>query len=166
MIFTAGLMAQAGPGRGLNQYYGQDCRLENVIPDLTETQISELNALRLDQLDASQNYRNQIGEIRARQRTLMSENPLDQKAIDNLIDDKTTLMNKHLKTSAAHQLAVSEVLTDEQLVIYNQVKNQRQQFGRRGGRGNNDFQQGRPGMRNSQGRRDANRGNFNRGRRW
>jgi Spy/CpxP family protein refolding chaperone len=141
IIFTAGLMAQQGQGQGLNQ--NAECKLSKVIPDLTEDQIASLKELRADQLKSSQTYRNQMGEIRARQRTLMSETPLDQKAAEKLIDEKTALSNKHLKESLAHKVALSKVLTEEQQLAMKQMKNRRAQFAKRAGRGNGNFGKGR-----------------------
>lgn len=149
MIFTAGLLAQQGPGKGLNQ--NADCRLEKVIPDLTDDQIASLKDLRTDQMKSSQTYRNQLGEIRARQRTLMDESPIDQKSIENLIDEKTALSNKHQKENLSHQIAVSKVLSEEQQLAWNMAKNRRQQFAHRGGRGNGNFGQGKPGARQGRG---------------
>ena len=158
-IMTLGLMAQP-------QYYGSGQRLgpgwnagerQNFnscmnIPDLTEDQITQLQALRLEQVKTSQNYRNQMGEIRARQRTLMTEYPIDQKAVGNLVDEKTTLMNIHLKDVVAHKAIVSEILTEEQQIYMNQMQNRRQQFAPRGGNRGNNFRQGGPAMRRGQGR--------------
>lgn len=149
MIFTVGLIAQQGQGRGLNQ--NADCKIAQIIPDLTEDQIASLKELRTDQLKSSQTYRNQMGEIRARQRTLMSETPLDQKAVGKLIDEKTALMNVHLKESVAHKASIGNVLTEEQQIAWSQSNNRKQQFARRGGRGNDNFHQGRRGQGQGQG---------------
>jgi Spy/CpxP family protein refolding chaperone len=161
MIFTAGLMAQQGQGRGLNQ--NADCKMAQIIPDLTDDQLASLKDLRTDQLKSSQTYRNQMGEIRARQRTLMSETPTDQKAIGKLIDEKTTLMNAHLKDGVAHQAAISNVLTEDQQIAWNQAKHRRQQFARRGGNGKGNFHQGRRGA--GQGRAGERPGRQGRGNR-
>lgn len=140
MIFTASLLAQQGPRKGLNQ--SADCKLEQSIPDLTEDQLASLKELRTDRLKSSQTYRNQIGEIRARQRTLLSETPIDQKAVEKLIDEKTALSNKHLKENVSHQVAVSEVLNEEQQLVWNQMKNRRQKFAHRGGQGRGNSRSG------------------------
>jgi len=137
--------AMNGNGAGGNVNKGDQCRLEMVIPDLTDEQAAELKELRLEQLEASQMHKNLNGEIMAKQRTLMSANPLDQKALDNLIDEKTSLMNKHLKANVAHQAAVKAVLTDEQQVYMNQMMHKRGQLaqGNGMGRGQGNFHQGR-----------------------
>lgn len=139
-------MAQPGPRFRDNDRRGlayNECRLEQVIPDLTDEQSEQLKALRLDQLESSQKYRNEMGEIRAKQRTLMSENPINQGALEDLIDDKAALMKAHQKDVLAHRVAVSEVLTEDQLLVYNQFSQRRGMIHRgvgqarygRGGRG-------------------------------
>ena len=84
-----------------------------------------------------------MGEIRARQRTLMSENPINQKALEDLIDKKSALMKSHQKDVLAHQVAVRNVLTEDQVLVLNQLRQRRgtmnkgygqAQYGR-GGRG-------------------------------
>ena len=130
-------MAQPGPrfqgkdnrGPGYNE-----CRLEQIIPDLTPEQSEQLKTLRLEQLASSQDFRNQMGEIRAKQRTLMSENPMDQKALENLIEKKSDLMKIHQKEVLAHQVAVRDVLTDDQLLVMNQFKQRQCISGQRMGR--------------------------------
>ena len=140
-VMSVGLMAQRGnntpmnkPGWNANNAPMKQCL---NIPDLTEEQKTELEALRLDRIKESTAYRNQMGELRAKQRTIMSTVPFDQKAMDKLTDDKTALMNKQMKARNAHKAAVSEILTEEQQVYLNQMQNRRQQFARkRPGRGN------------------------------
>lgn len=171
VVMTMGMMAQP-------QNFGNK-RCMN-IPDITEDQKTELQALRLDQQKASLDYRNQMGEIRARQRTLMSETTIDEKAMGKLIDEKTALMNQHLKDGVAHKAAVKEILTEEQQVYLNKMQNQRQQFAGRGagrgagkgfhasqGRGaGNGYHAGQgKGMRGGAGRGAGNNRNF-RGQNW
>lgn len=127
VVMTIGMMAQP------QNFSNKRCM---NIPDLTEEQKTELQALRLEQVKNSQKHRNQMGEISAKQRTLMSESTIDEKAIGKLIDEKTALTNKHMKNAIAHKVAVNEVLTEEQQVYMNQMQNRRQQFAGRGaGRG-------------------------------
>lgn len=160
MIFSLGLMAQPGQGR----YYNQDgqCRLTQVIPDLTDEQVASLMDLRAEQIESAKEYRNQMGEIRAKQRTLWSQTPVDQKAAEKLIDEKSALSSKHQKQSLAHRAAISEILTDEQQAAMKQMKYRNQNFYRKGGNMNGNWKQGRRGQcqgRNfAQGRRGGNQG--------
>jgi len=152
-VFSVVLTAQPGQGQGRGNGPGwnnqdrPDCRLENIIPDLTEDQIAELKALRLDHLKVMQDFQNQMGEINAKQRTLMSANPVDKKATEKLIDEKTALMNKQMKAQLAHRAAIKEVLTEEQALVLDQRMNMnRGQFAQKGGKG--QFQgKGTPGPR-------------------
>ncbi len=169
-LVSMGALAQNQRPRAMNGngsgFYGNNadqCRLEMTIPNLTDEQAAELKDLRLEQLETTQTYRNLTGEIRAKQQTLRSTYPIDQKALNNLIDNKTALMNKHLKANINHQAAVKEVLTEEQQVYMNQMMQRRGQFAQGNGMGRyqGNFNQGRGGMNNGMGRYQ---GNFNQGR--
>lgn len=153
---TMGLMAQPRtntpgnrPGWNADNAPYRQCL---NIPDLTDEQKAELKTLRMERLQESQTYRNKMGEIRARQRTLMSTVPYDQKAMDKLTDEKTTLMNKHLKAGNAHKAAISEILTEEQQVYLNQMQHRRQQFARKGAGRTKNFTQGKRGGRGGYGK--------------
>ncbi|MBE9517160.1 MAG: Spy/CpxP family protein refolding chaperone [Bacteroidetes bacterium] len=132
-----------GYGRGLNQSEfvqsgraGQFARL-----DLSEEQQAEITSLRTEHYKEITPLRNKMAELKARERTLLSEESVDMKAVNKTIDEQTDLMNKMRKLQTKHQVAVKSNLTDEQLM---QVQ-QRRQFarhdgfhgksGRRGGKG-------------------------------
>ena len=66
--------------------------------------------------------RAEMGELQARQRTLMSQEEVDVKSVNKLIDEKTSLMNEVQKKKVNHQLAFREVLTDEQQMMLDQKK--------------------------------------------
>jgi Spy/CpxP family protein refolding chaperone len=126
----------AGPAWSANQNLGPGTAM--VLPDLTEDQKTSLQQLRTGHLQQMKNFRNQMGEISAKQRTIMSQQQVDQKAAEKLIDEKTALMNKQMKAQAAHMAAVKKVLTEEQLLQLEQRRMNRQfagkngRFGRRG----------------------------------
>ena len=137
-----GLMAQAqnnGPRQGMK------------LLDLTEEQTAQLKELRLEQMKSSQKFKNQMGEIKARQRTLSDESPINQKALEKLVDEKTTLMNAHLKEGIAHKVAASEVLTEEQQIMMKQMHKRRQHIGRQG-KGNGQHAGQGKGMHSGQGK--------------
>lgn len=143
ILFSQSIFAQ--PGRGMmnrGQNFGPDheCRM---IPDLTGDQQSQIQGLRTAQLKEMQGFRNQIGENRARYRTLMSADKSDQKTIEANIDEFTNLRNQMMKKQSAHQQAIRSLLTDEQKVL----------FDNRGMRGRQGAGMNGRGMRGYGGRR-------------
>lgn len=145
MIMTAGVNAQVpggkrmgpygqgdGPGfhqgnrQGAGQAYRQ--RSEAFGPhkqaklDLSEDQKEQLSTLKLQQYKTMKPMRAEMGELKARERTLMSQEDVDVKALNKLIDQQTDLMNKMRKSQMTQKLAFREILTDEQLMKLDQKK--------------------------------------------
>lgn len=155
-LLTVTVSAQPGQGRGLgpcggeNQGNFRQAGLEYIMTDLTEDQKAALAELRTEQYKQMKDYRNQMGEIQAKQRTLMSDYTIDEKAAAKLIDQKTKLMNEQMKTRIAHRNAVNQILTEEQLMQLEQNRKQRQ-FARRG---TGNRQGGKGNFRNRQPRGD------------
>jgi len=119
---------------------GQFARL-----NLSEEQQAEITALRSEHYKEITPLRNKMAELRARERTLLSEESVDMKAVNKNIDEQTDLLNTTRKLQTKHQLAMRSHLTDEQLM---QVQQRRQFAGRtgfhgksgnRGNRGNRSF---------------------------
>ena len=73
--------------------------------------------------------KNKMAELKARERTLLSEESVDIKEVNKTIDDQTDLMNSIRKLQVEHQLAVKSSLTDEQVMKLQQ----RRQFARQDG---------------------------------
>jgi Spy/CpxP family protein refolding chaperone len=136
-ILTVTVSAQPGQGRGYGPcggtYQGnfRQAAAENILADLTEDQKAQLSELRTEHYKKMQQYRNQMGEISAKQRTIMSEYNVDEKAAAKLIDQKTDLINEQMKARIAHRNAVNQVLTEEQVLQLEQHRNHRQ-FARQG----------------------------------
>ncbi len=109
-----------GPCGGANFANGQAAAgtMQCRIPDLTEDQQAKIEALRVEHLKAVQPLKNQLNEYQAKYRTLMTEETIDTKAMDKLIDDRTAVMNKLMKLSTAHRADVRALLTDEQKVYF------------------------------------------------
>jgi hypothetical protein len=79
-----------------------------------------------------------MAELKAQQKTLMSEESVDMKLVNKNIDDQTALMNKIQKLMAEHRLAVKEIFTDEQeMMISKRPGNCRYNGGSRQGSGAN-----------------------------
>lgn len=84
------------------------------IPNLTEDQRSQIRELRLNFLKEIQPLRNQLGELKARQKTLTTAIKPDMKAIDTNIDEVTKVQNQLMKKNAEVHQQVRAVLNDEQ----------------------------------------------------
>ncbi|RLD65515.1 MAG: hypothetical protein DRI98_14635 [Bacteroidetes bacterium] len=119
---------QGGRGQGYNgseKSYGHPfAKLE-----LTEEQEAKMTSLRTDHYKDITPLRNKMSELKARERTLLSEESIDMKAVNKTIDEQTDLMNSMRKLQVEHQLAVKSNLTDEQVMKLQQ----RRQFARRNG---------------------------------
>ena len=116
--------------------------------DLTEAQSEEITQLRTDHYTSIKPLRAKMAEIKARENTLLSENSVDLKAVDKVIDQQTDLMNKMRKIQATHKVGVKEILTDEQEMKLEQ----RSRYGRNKGQGTNrGYKQNRPYHRSGEG---------------
>jgi Spy/CpxP family protein refolding chaperone len=102
---------QGGRGMGPANDEGRYARL-----DLTEAQSEELKALRTEQYKSMKPLRAKMGEIRAKEQTLLAEETVDLKELDKLIDQQSELMNKIRKEQIRHRLAMKDILTDEQVM--------------------------------------------------
>jgi Spy/CpxP family protein refolding chaperone len=119
----------AGNGPDLEQEYGNrpgPGRRAAERLNLTEEQREEMNALRAEHYKTMKPLRAQMAEFKARERTIMSVEDVDMKALNRVIDDQTSLMNKMKKLQAEHRIETRGLLTEEQQMILDQ----RGSFGR------------------------------------
>ena len=123
--------------------------------DLTEAQSEEITTLQTEHYKTMKPLRARMVEIKAKERTLLSEESVDLKAVDKVIDQQTDLMNQMRKLQTKHQVAVKNVLSDEQVMKLEQ----RQRHSARMGQGRNGHGEGN---RNGYGRGDRGygRGNY------
>jgi len=108
--------------------------------DLTEEQQEELTTLRTEHYKEITPLRNKMAELKARERTLLSEEIVDVKAVEKNIDEQTALLNTMRKLQTKHQLAVKDILSDEQVMKLQQGRQSRgegyhERYGRSGARG-------------------------------
>ena len=127
-----------------------------IALDLSEEQQAEITTLRTAHYKKITPLKNKMAELKARERTLLSEETVDMKAIGKTIDEQTALTNSMRKLQVEHQVAVKELLSDEQLMKLQQ----RRQYAQRDGRRGNDGRKGagiRDGIRDGQGSRQGSR---------
>lgn len=84
--------------------------------ELTEAQSEEITSLRAEHYKIMKPLRAQMDEHKAKERTLLSAESVDLKAVDKVIDQQTDLLNKMRKLQTKHQVAVKNVLSDEQVM--------------------------------------------------
>lgn len=97
--------------------------------DLSEEQQEKMTTLRTEHFKTMTPLKNKMVELKARERTLLSEEKVDMKAINLNIDEQSELMNSIKKLQVQHQIAVKDMLTDEQLMKLQQSR----QYARRDG---------------------------------
>ncbi len=112
------MMHPGGPGYGYGP--GDGFMANQQWLDLSEEQQEAFEALRLEHYKQMKPLRNQMFELRARQHTLMSEDPVDMKKVNKVIDEQTDLQNKIRKLQASHRVEMRSNLTDEQLMKLDQ----------------------------------------------
>lgn len=129
VIMLSGVDAQPRYGRG-NGPEGQGlgpcgqgyAKMHPFSLDLTEEQLEQMNILKIEHHKVMKPLRNQMAELNARERTLLSEDEVDMKSIHKVIDDQTDLMNKMRKLQAEHKVAARKILTDEQVMKLDQKR--------------------------------------------
>ena len=142
-IFVTTLNAQSSRqgGRGSGAYgQGNERMSAHLSLDLTTEQEEAIKTLRTENYKAMKPLKNEMLELKARERTLMSEEAVDMKSVNKVIDEQTDLMNKMRKIQATHKVGVKEILTDEQEMKLEQ----RTRYGRNKGQGSKrGYHQGR-----------------------
>ncbi len=118
--------------------------------DLSEEQQAEITTLRTAHYKEITPLKNKMAELKARERTLLSEETVDMKAVGKTIDEQTALMNSIRKLQIEHQVAVKGLLSDEQFMKLQQ----RRQYAQRDGRRRNAGRKG-TGIRDGQGSRQG-----------
>ena len=129
MVMSISVNAQNSGGKGMGtrgQAYGQGGQgygqhVQNFL-NLSDAQKEELKTLRVKHYKEMKPIRAEMGELGARQYTLMSQEEVDVKSVNKLIDEKTSLMNEMQKKKVNHQLAFREILTDEQQMMLGQKR--------------------------------------------
>ena len=110
-----GQQFRGGMGKNPDKIGKADCR----IPNLTDEQQQKINDLRVKHIKDVTPLKNELGEKKARMRTLQSAEKPDLNAINKLIDEMAAVRAQIQKKAAAHRVEVASLLTDEQKVFFN-----------------------------------------------
>ena len=121
---SAGQGYGQGYGQGAGQGYGLtddsfSPRMQAIL-DLSVEQQEQLSALRLEHLKTMKPLRAEMLVFNAREFSLMSQEVIDQQAVNKVIDQQTDLSNKIQKTQLNNHLTCKQVLTEEQQIIFDQ----------------------------------------------
>lgn len=108
----------------------------------TENQQERMKELRLESTKKIQPLRNELNELRAKQRTLTTAEKADLKAIESNIEKMAGVQVEIQKIMAKQHQEIRSMLSDEQRIKFDGMRSKR----------NNDF-----------GRRPTNRDRFNKG---
>ena len=105
--------------------------------NLSDEQKEQIKKLRLEHQQKMLQFRNKLGEHRAKLQTLRTADKADMKAIDKLVDVMAELRASQMKLKLRHEQDVRALLTDEQKIIFNTHKKQRKhkRSAQRSGRG-------------------------------
>lgn len=135
LLMTSAMNAQPNRQGNRGMAYGErEGRFAKL--DLSEVQSEELAKLRTAHYKSMKPQKAKMTELRARERTLLSEESVDLKAVDKVIDQQTDLMNKMRKEQTKHQVAIKNVLSDEQVMKLEQRRRHSTRMGQaRQGRG-------------------------------
>jgi Spy/CpxP family protein refolding chaperone len=87
-------------------------------PDLTQDQQEKIQSLQIKQLNASNQHRAKMDELRSRKQSLsIADNP-NMNEINKVIDEMEKQRAEHLKANAAHRQSIREILTTDQRAIF------------------------------------------------
>ncbi|MBN2486061.1 MAG: Spy/CpxP family protein refolding chaperone [Bacteroidales bacterium] len=139
-LITTMAIAQGGSYKPGCSYMG--------IPDLSDEQKSKIEDLRVPHLKAMNLYKAEINKLKAELKVLEIADSPDAKKIDSKIDELSSVKNKMDKESSKHRMAIREILTPEQKVIFDAHAGKR--YGQKPGRFDGD----------------KNEKNFNKGRQY
>lgn len=140
IAITAGMNAQSHKGKGQGQGPGNRPGMMHNAGgfarlDLSEDQQNQLKEYRLAQYNTMKPLRKQQEVLGLKKRHLMSEDQVDLKEVNKIIDQQTELSAKIQKLKAAHRVEARSVLTDEQLMIMDQHRMRAKARGGKGGQG-------------------------------
>jgi Spy/CpxP family protein refolding chaperone len=88
------------------------------LPDLTQDQQEKILSLQTVQLNASNQHRAKMDELRARKQSLGIANNPNMSEMNSVIDEMEKLRSEHFKANAAHRQSIREILTPEQRAIF------------------------------------------------
>lgn len=146
-MMMLGLNSYAQPGQGMKKMDGSCCQKGDAkcmeIPNLTDDQKAKIETMKVANQKEMLTFKNQMGELKAKERTLATAEKPDTKAINANIDEITKLQNQMMKKRAQHHQDVRALLNDEQKLWFDTNMGK--------GHGKGDGAKGRHGMHQGMG---------------
>jgi Spy/CpxP family protein refolding chaperone len=108
-----------GKGEGKEGAHGRRIsEHKGMIPGLSEEQQEQIKALKTEHMKAMQPLRNQLGEKKARLRTLTTADKVNMAEINKVIDDIGKMQTQLMKLKEQHRQEIRKLLNDEQRVMF------------------------------------------------
>lgn len=89
-----------------------------MIPDLTDQQMEQMKSMRTEHMKEMQSLRNQIGEKKARLRTLSTTDKVNMTEINKVIDEMGEMRTQMMKMREQHRQNIRKMLTDDQRIFF------------------------------------------------
>jgi Spy/CpxP family protein refolding chaperone len=89
-----------------------------MIPDLTDQQAEQIKSMRVEHMKEMQSLRNQIGEKKARLRTLSTVDKVNMTEINKVIDEIGKIQTQMMKMKEQHRQDVRKMLSDDQRIFF------------------------------------------------
>lgn len=127
LLMTLFVVNTASAQRGMNMEKGMaDCpRQERMgkgggcnLPDLTDKQKEDMKTLHTQHKKEMLGYQNQMGELKAKLKTLETADKADMAKINSTIDEMAKVKTEMAKKRAAHKQQIRGMLTDEQRLAF------------------------------------------------
>jgi len=96
---------------------GRKQRVVNAL-GLSETQQEQMKTLRSEHKKASQNLREEMQELRLKQKHLLNDDQPNKKVIFSNIDRISSIQNQLAKERVASQKEIREILDEDQLILF------------------------------------------------
>lgn len=96
---------------------GRKQRIVNVL-GLSETQEEQMKSLKIEHKKATQNLREEMQELRLKQKHLFTDEKPNKKEIFSNIDRISSIQNQLAKERVASQKEIRKILDEDQLVLF------------------------------------------------
>jgi len=108
-----------GKGEGKEGTHGRRMsEHKGMIPGLSEEQQEQIKTLRTEHMKAMQPLRNQLGEKKARLRTLTTADEVNMTEVNKIIDDIGKMQTQMMKLKEQHRQEIRKLLNAEQRVMF------------------------------------------------
>lgn len=107
--------------KGAEEQGMRGCKMSEhrgMIPGLSEEQLERIKTLRTEHMKALQPLRNQLGEKKARLRTLTTADKVNMTEVNKVIDDIGNMHTQIMKLKEQYRQEIRKMLNDEQRLLF------------------------------------------------